>query len=103
MRIRTLLPSRPASEIRQRPQGVRRQQRGQNPQRTQRRPARGRRQFAGLRGRRPAPRPRLRLRGPDIHPPAPPEASPDGFVQRQEGIVHLHRPLGHVTHHSGAV
>jgi len=71
VRVRALLQQRPGRRaLRRHPQGVRRQQRLQAavpPPR--RRPLRGRRHHH-LRGAGQAPRPRLRLRRPDLRPPA---------------------------------
>ncbi|CAI0554140.1 unnamed protein product [Linum tenue] len=83
--LRPALPARPAAEIRQHPQGVRRQQRGQAAERAPGHAPRGGRQLPGLRGRRPAQGPGLRLPGPDLHPPAPPETAPHGSRRREAG------------------
>ncbi|KAK6144924.1 hypothetical protein DH2020_021744 [Rehmannia glutinosa] len=83
VRIRAVLPARPAPEIRQRPQGLRRQQRHQAPQRAPTPPAGRRRQFPRLRGGHAAARPRLRLRRRHLSPPAPAPPAPDGSQLRQ--------------------
>lgn len=83
VRVRAVLPAGPAPEIRQRPQGLRRQQRHQAPQRAPAPPARGRRQLPRLRGRHAAARPRLRLRRRHLPPPTPAPPTPNGSQLRQ--------------------
>ncbi|CAI0554131.1 unnamed protein product [Linum tenue] len=92
VRLRPLLPARPAGEVRQRPPRLRRQQRRQAAQRDPRRAARRRRQLPRLRGRGPAQRPGLRLRRLHLQAPAPPQAAPIGPPPRPTGARQVHRP-----------
>lgn len=94
VRVRAVLPAGPAPEIRQRPPGLRRQQRCQDPERAQHRPPRGRRDVTGVRGRGSSPGPGVRLRWVYLDPPEQAQAAPDGSLQCQEGSLDLHRPSG---------
>ena len=82
VRVRALLPAGGAAEVRQRAQGVRRQQRDQAAQRAAAAPAGGRRELARLRGRGARQGPRLRLRRRHLRAPAPGPPPAEGAGRR---------------------
>lgn len=82
MRVRSVLPTGPASEICQRPQSVRSKQRHQVTQRIAAVAERGRSEFARLRGRDASAGPGLRLRGSHILSPAQAPPAPNGSQLR---------------------
>ncbi|KAI3437283.1 uncharacterized protein J3R85_005531 [Psidium guajava] len=92
VRVRALLPAGPAAEIRQRPQGVRGEQRDQAAQRAPPPPARGRGQLSRLRGRHAPAGPGLRLRRGHLPPPAPAPPAPDGPHLRQVRALQVPEP-----------
>jgi hypothetical protein len=102
VRVRAVFPTGPAAEVRERAQGLRRQQRGKAAQRAERDAARGRRELARLRGRGAPAGSRLWLRGPHLNSPAQAQAGSDRSHQCQEGASHLHWPSGHATHYATA-
>ncbi|GJN05691.1 hypothetical protein PR202_ga23344 [Eleusine coracana subsp. coracana] len=78
LRVRALLSPGGAAEVRERAQGVRREQRDQAAERAASAPARGRRELAGLRGRGARQGPGLRLRRRHFRSPAPGPPPPEG-------------------------
>uniref|UniRef100_A0A804QXB9 Uncharacterized protein n=1 Tax=Zea mays TaxID=4577 RepID=A0A804QXB9_MAIZE len=83
LRVRALLPTGQPAEVRARAPRLRREQRDQADERNPPVAARGRHELARLRGRHANSRPRLRLRGRHLHPPAQPTAAPAGPRPRQ--------------------
>lgn len=92
VRVRALFPAGPAAEVRQRSQGVRRQQRHEAPQRAAAAPEGRRRQLPRLRGGHAAARPRLRLRRRHLPPPAPAPPAADGPQLRQIRALQVPEP-----------
>lgn len=93
VRVRAVFSVGQPSEVQQRAQGVRRQQRVEASAGVHRRGAGGRGELAGVRGGVPATGSGLRLRRPHLRPPAQAEACAPGTGGRQEGIGLLYGVL----------